>query len=138
MSAKTGISQELLRRLAGAREEDFETLRREERYAVAVYLGGYVLELLLKYAACHSLHLEALPVELQTHDLEVLLLFSGFQTALEHAPDVHASFRRIQSRWGQALRYADPETITSHDCDDMAAWLFDGTHGVAAWLKEKT
>jgi glutamate synthase domain-containing protein 2 len=137
ISAKTGIRREVLLRLADARAEEFDILRAAGRYAAAVYLGGYVLELLLKCAACRSLNLEALPVELQTHDLEVLLLFSGFQTTLETVPEVHTSFRRIQSRWSQALRYADPVEISRRDCDDMAVRLFDPNHGVASWLRKK-
>ena len=135
ISAKTGLDHDTLRRVADARGDEFDLLRRERRYATAVYLGGYVLELLLKCAVCQSLRLRALPVELQTHDLEVLLLFSGFQAELEQAPAVHDSFIGIKSKWSRGMRYTDPLAVTERDCDDMAGWLFDPDAGIAPWLK---
>jgi hypothetical protein len=137
ISAKTGLDRDILRRLADERADEFELLRRAGRYATAVYLGGYALELLLKCAVCTSLRLQALPIELQTHDLEVLLLFSGFQAELEQAPVVHDSFLGIKSIWSRGMRYTDPAAVTGRDCDEMARWLFDSVCGIAPWLKRR-
>jgi hypothetical protein len=137
ISAKTGLYRDILRVLADARADEFDLLRRAGRYATAAYLAGYVLGLLLKCAVCKSLRLLALPVELQTHDVEVLLLFSGFQAELEQAPTVHDSFLRIKSKWSRGMRYADPSAITGRDCDDMAKWLFDPVCGIVPWLKRR-
>jgi len=48
-----------------------------------MFLGGCALECLLKAAICATLKLDGLPAAFKTHDLEALLLYSGFRGELE-------------------------------------------------------
>ena len=77
-----------LRRMAEARQADAIVLHRAGRYDAAMYLCGYAIELALKARICETLNWRAFPEErgefrnyqsLQTHNLNVLLDFTGIQ-----------------------------------------------------------
>src|SRR5260221_8407212 len=82
------ISTKDLRAIARARLRDAQALLRAKRFDGAFYLCGYVIELALKARICRTLKWSGFPDSAQdfkglqsvkTHDLEVLLRFSGIE-----------------------------------------------------------
>ena len=139
LSTRTEIHKDVLRRLADARLAEFDTLRSAAppHYAAALYLGGYAVEALLKCAICQALNLDELPVVFHTHNLEVLLFFSGRYMEIQANAAVWASFNNIQVTWDEKRRYADPSTVTVAECNDLDRWLNDHISGVVPWLKAR-
>ena len=84
----TVISTKDLRAIARARLRDAQVLLRAKRFDGAWYLSGYAIELALKARICRTLKWPGFPESAQdfkglqsvkTHDLEVLLRFSGVE-----------------------------------------------------------
>ena len=82
------ISTKDLRAIARARLRDAQVLLRAKRFEAASYLCGYAVELALKARICRTLKWPGFPASakefsgfqsLKTHDLEVLLRFSGVE-----------------------------------------------------------
>lgn len=82
------ISTKDLRAIARARLRDAQVLLRAKRFDGAFYLSGYAVELALKARVCRTLKWRGFPQSgrefedfrsLKTHDLEVLLKFSGVE-----------------------------------------------------------
>jgi HEPN domain-containing protein len=82
------ISTRDLRAIARARLRDAQVLLKARRFDGAFYLSGYAVELALKARICRTLKWREFPQSgrefedfksLRTHDLEVLLKFSGFE-----------------------------------------------------------
>ena len=78
--------------IAKERLLDAESLYNAERYDGAVYLCGYSIEIALKYKICITLNWQGFPSSnnefsnfksLRTHDLEVLLSFSGIEAQIK-------------------------------------------------------
>jgi HEPN domain-containing protein len=76
-----------LRMIARARLRDAQVLLKAKRFDGAFYLSGYAVELALKARICRTLKWREFPQSgrefedfksLRTHDLEVLVKFSGF------------------------------------------------------------
>jgi len=81
-----------LRKIARARAKDASVLLRSKRFDGAFYLCGYSVELALKARICKTLKWPGFPETSQdfkglqsvrTHDLDVLLRFSGIQSRIE-------------------------------------------------------
>jgi HEPN domain-containing protein len=77
-----------LRAIARARLRDAQVLLRAKRFDAAWYLCGYAIELALKARICRTLKWPGFPESAQdfkglqsvkTHDLEILLRFSGIE-----------------------------------------------------------
>ena len=77
-----------LRTIAHARLRDAQVLLQAKRFDGAFYLCGYAVELALKARICRTLKWQGFPESardfkgfqlLRTHDLEVLLRFSGVE-----------------------------------------------------------
>jgi HEPN domain-containing protein len=73
----------VLLQISRERFADAKVLLRQKRYNGAVYLGGYVIECLLKAAVCVQLRRDTLPGEYRTHELEPLLRSSGLEADLK-------------------------------------------------------
>jgi HEPN domain-containing protein len=82
------IATKNLRAIARARLRDAQVLLRAKRFDGAFYLCGYAVELALKARICRTLKWSGFPEGtqdfkgfqlLRTHDLEVLLRFSGVE-----------------------------------------------------------
>src|ERR1022692_2762530 len=82
------ISTKDLRAIARARLRDAQVLLKAKRFDGAFYLSGYAVELALKARVCRTLKWRGFPQSgrefedfrsLKTHDLEVLLKFSGVE-----------------------------------------------------------
>src|SRR6266699_6922413 len=86
------IVPNVLKSISRARLRDAKVLLTAKRYDGAVYLCGYAVELALKARICKTLRWAGFP-ELQhefkglgsvkTHDLEVLLKFSGIEPRIK-------------------------------------------------------
>ena len=102
--------------LARARLEDAQALIDASRYDGAVYICGYALELALKHRICTSLAWTGFPEtraefqgynSLKTHDLDVLLRFSGVEAAIKGQR--HADWSTAVA-WDPEARYRQAGT----------------------------
>jgi len=94
----------LLLEAANARLQDAKALLKVKRYGGAVYLGGYVIECLLKAAVCDHLGSNQLPGQYAMHNLELLLLTAGLQGELKASAKLLSAFNLILN-WSVNLRY---------------------------------
>ena len=87
------ISTKDLRTIARARLRDAQVLLRAKRFDGAWYLCGYAVELALKARICRTLKWPGFPESAQdfkglqsvkTHDLDILLRFSGVEDGERH------------------------------------------------------
>lgn len=93
------IGRDTLSALAEERLREAETLLVAGHYGGAIYLSGYALECYLKLAICITLRWDQLRGTFKTHDLETLLLHSGFDRELRTSPEVWPSFTKILDTW---------------------------------------
>jgi hypothetical protein len=84
--------------------QDAKALLKVERYGGAVYLGGYVIECLLKVAVCDFLGAGKLPAEYAVHNLEYLLRASGLLEELRASSMLTKHFDAILE-WTVSMRY---------------------------------
>ena len=82
------IASRAMRAIARARVRDAQALLRARRFDGAFYLAGYAIEVALKARICRTLRWSGFPEtssefnglqSLRTHDLEILLRFSGVE-----------------------------------------------------------
>ena len=114
-----------LRRMAETRQGDAVILYRAGRYDAAMYLGGYAVELALKARICDTLRWSRFPSErgefrnyqsLQTHDLNVLLDFSGVQNRVRRE---YAAAWSIVRTWTPQWRYFAIGSATEGNCLEL-------------------
>ncbi|MEA3643212.1 MAG: HEPN domain-containing protein [Lamprobacter sp.] len=91
--------------------QDAVLLAEHGRYANAIYLVGYCLELGLKYAITQHLHWDSYRTEgdlrvLKSHKLPFLLQLTGQESAIKHTEDW-----QIASKWTESIRYQDPRAM---------------------------
>ena len=79
--------------VANERLRDANVLLKQKRYNGAVYLGGYVVECLLKVAICVHLNQDNLPATYRTHELFELLDYSGLLSQLQSNRKTYRSFQ---------------------------------------------
>jgi hypothetical protein len=105
------ISTKDLRAIAGARLRDAEVLLAGKRFDGAFYTCGYAVELALKARICRTLKWSGFPESAQdfkglqsvkTHDLEVLLKFSGIEARVLAK---HAAEWTVVRAWNPEQRY---------------------------------
>ena len=105
------ISTKDLRAIARARLRDAQALLRARRFDGAYYLCGYAIELALKARICRTLKWSGFPESAQefkglqsvkTHDLEVLLRFSGVE---DRVRTKHVLEWSEVTRWNPERRY---------------------------------
>ena len=100
---------------------DAVLLAEHQRYANAIYLGGYCVELGLKYAIAKHLGWESYRTEgdwhvLKSHKLNFLLAFTGSEFAVKSS-----DAWQIVNKWTESYRYDDPRGFRQEDCRDMLA-----------------
>ncbi|MCY7352643.1 MAG: HEPN domain-containing protein [Cytophagaceae bacterium] len=104
--------------IANERLIDAETLLHAHRYDGAVYLCGYSVEIALKHKICQTLNWPGFPSinkefekfkSLKTHDLDVLLSFTGIETTLK---STHLAEFSAIANWNPEARY-NPTGIVS-------------------------
>jgi hypothetical protein len=114
-----------LKRIAKARLKDSQILFNNKRYDASTYLCGYSIELALKAKICRKLNWDGFPQAnrefenckcLKTHDMEVLLMFSGLQEKIKLHYNAEWS---IISLWSSENRYKPVGTETRQTTEDM-------------------
>lgn len=91
------------------------------RYANAIYLCGYCIELSIKYAITKQLQWPAYRTEgklkfLKVHDLDVLVPLTGQEQTIKTF-----SSWSVAINWDESRRYEDPALATQQDAFDMLA-----------------
>jgi HEPN domain-containing protein len=118
---------------ARARLEDAGVLLREKRYAGAIYLAGYAVECLLKWAITRRQQRLHLPAEFEIHSLDRLLLEAGLAEALHRETAVRDTFAALADSWGPELRYL-ARAPEPREADQ----LYGDTSRVYVWITEQT
>lgn len=139
LSTKSIISQEALREIGEARLEESKALLDAGFYAGSVYLGGCSVECYLKVAVCVTLGWDKLFATFKVHDLEGLLLYSGFNARLRADADVADSFAKIRMLWriegNDDVRYRRPAEFDEPIAKRFLQYVSDPTMGVVSWLR---
>jgi hypothetical protein len=123
---------------AADRLQDADALFVAGRYASAIAMGVYSLEIHLKVRICQRLNLTALPKLFEIHELEGLLVMTALQAARNTAPhpvqqnwvDIAAEAARIHD-----LRYLPAATRGPSDAQALLQKLRDPPDGVLPWLR---
>jgi len=111
---RQAIRASVYRQAAIARLAEAEYLKKEHP-AGAIYLGGYVIECMLKWAICQrhgKIYLEDLPdqksaervIGARGHDFDFLLDVSGLRPLLKRDNQLYRNFGQM-SFWSVKLRY---------------------------------
>jgi len=119
------IAKTDLRKRARAKLKDAEILLKNKRYDGAVYLGGYVMELILKARTCRNLSWTGFPEtngefqnyrSFKTHNLDILLSLSGVEqkVKLHHFMD----WNNV-NQWNPEMRYGEIGGMSSQDAKDI-------------------
>jgi HEPN domain-containing protein len=94
----------LLLQIANERLRDVNVLYKQKRYNGAVYLGGYVIECMLKAAICVYLNRDNLPATYRIHDLSELMNRSGLVSEFRDNQSVSRNFLIVKG-WNIGIRY---------------------------------
>lgn len=99
--------------------QDAVLLKTNGRYANAIYLSGYCVELALKYAITKHLKWTRFQTDgkfkfLKVHDLDFLISLTGREVEVKRM-----SSWSIVNQWSEVKRYSDPATATSDDAESM-------------------
>ena len=114
-----------LRKIARARLRDAQVLLRAKRFDGAFYLCGYAVELALKARVCRTLRWQGFPESagdfkgfqsLKTHDLEVLLRFSGVEDQVKAK---HFAEWSVVLDWNPEKRYQAVGLLAPQQAADM-------------------
>jgi hypothetical protein len=135
--AKLGAPLSELRAAAADRLQDAEALFLSARFASAIAMGVYSLEIHLKVRICQQLNLHALPSLFEIHDLEGLLVLCGLQSARNSASAaVRQNWDEIVDRASQInqLRYQPTSNWTQAQVRTFLEQLRDPPDGVLPWL----
>ena len=112
------ISKATLHSNAREKLEDARALFDKQRYHGAVYICGYVVEFALKARICETLNVDPYPEnerEFKTHDLDKLLLFTGFRNFIL-TDDAHRKLWDIIIQgWRPETRYFDSNKFSRSD-----------------------
>lgn len=106
------------------RRVDMEVLLRAKRYDGAVYLGGYVIECLLKAAVCQWIDEETLPQRYMVHDLQWLRQ----QAALTVPQHLRRRWERVVD-WDVSVRYSSQVVSAQRGRD-----FVDAVEVIRRWL----
>jgi hypothetical protein len=126
-----------LQAAAADRLLDAEALLAAGRYAAAIAMGVYSLEIHLKVRICQKLNLHALPRLFEIHDLEGLLVMTGLLSSFSGAP------HPVQQNWVYIadesarindLRYLPSANWSQADAQTLIQKLRDPPDGVLPWL----
>lgn len=99
----------------------------------ALYLGGYAIECILKYAITRRGGLDHLPANFEIHTLDILLAASGLEKDLERQSNLQAAYATLVEYWEPALRYKAP-TLAKGE----AVRLYNYIDQLYQWMAERT
>jgi HEPN domain-containing protein len=123
------ISPKDLRTIARARLRDAQVLLKAKRFDGAFYLSGYAVELALKARICRTLKWRDFPQSgrefddfrsLRTHDLEVLLKFSGFEQRVTAKALKEWS---VVAKWNPEKRYQAIGLLKPPEAAEMVRYV---------------
>ena len=105
-------------------------------------MGIYALEIRLKVVICFRLDLQWLPKTFETHDLGLLLLYTGLSKKILQVKlplNVSKNWDSLVSRSGQLndLRYKDDTKFDKTDAEAVLAQLRGKPGGVLQWLEKQ-
>jgi hypothetical protein len=121
------ISTKDLKAIARARLRDAQVLLRAKRFDGAFYLCGYAVELALKARICRTLKWAGFPdsgseirgmQSIRTHDLDLLLRFSGVEARVKAK---HPAEWSVVLRWSPERRYLPVGLSSAQETADMIA-----------------
>ncbi len=118
--------QSVLMHIADRRRGDASALLQKKRYDGAVYLGGYVVECMLKAAICQWIGEERLPECYMTHDLNWL----REQAALVIESRLRKPWQDV-AIWDVTARYSS-QVISAQS----ARQFIDAMEVIRRWLLE--
>jgi HEPN domain-containing protein len=121
----------VLLQISRERFVDARVLLKQKRYNGAVYLGGYIIECLLKAAICVQLRRDTLPGEYRTHELGRLLRSSGLMQDLRSDAILLVRYSTVEE-WNVEIRYRGAQ------CNVQEATKFlDAVKEVQQWILNK-
>jgi HEPN domain-containing protein len=119
------IATKDLRAISRARLRDAQVLLKSERFDGAFYLCGYAVEIALKARICKTLKWSGFPQtrhefegiqSVKTHDLEILLRFSGIEDRIKRK---HLSEWSLVLDWNPEKRYQSIGQSTEQQATEM-------------------
>ena len=119
------IVPSVLKSISRARLRDAKVLLEAKRYDGAVYLCGYAIELALKARICQTLKWAGFPetqqefkglASIKTHDLEILLRFSGIEPRIKQK---YLPYWSVVLDWDPEKRYQRTGQVTQQEANDM-------------------
>jgi hypothetical protein len=122
---------------AADRLEDARALFAAGRFASAIAMATYSLEINIKVLICKRLNVVALPRAFEIHELDGLLLLAGFHTALQSAPlPVQKNWNDIMTESSSIndLRYKPSSNWSQSQAHIFLQQLCDPPDGVLPWL----
>ncbi len=123
----------MFKQVAHARLEDAAVLLDHQRHAGALYLAGYAVECLLKWAVTQKREWVYLPAELEVHDLNELLGQAGLRVPLRQRRCPERVFLGLAESWAPELRY-----LAKPPAADRAMRLYEQIVEVYDWIAEQT
>ncbi|SJM94764.1 HEPN domain-containing protein [Crenothrix polyspora] len=147
-----------IRQLAFERLEEAQILAQNGKYDGAFYLAGYSVELMLKAKVCERLGIDNLFDEqaqsghginevrkaLKTHDITVLLIFSGLKNLFDSEKSQKLELMEANSVlflasgkciWNEQSRYKAPGSQNSDDVKKLIS-LLKGNGGLLQWIEK--
>jgi len=133
------IDRDVLFDLGEVRLRESSIMFGADCFSGAMFAGGCALECFLKAAVCQTLKLEGLPTAFRTHNLEALVMYSGFRSELNSMTDVKLNLQKIVDEWGfdgrETMLYGDPRGIDADRARDFLDALNSEEAGVIPWLR---
>lgn len=130
--APGGTRGSVFKEVARIRLDDGETLLLRGRYNGAIYMAGYAIECLLKWAVTSRTGRIYLPAELETHTWDVLLDAAGLYEDLASHRALQAIYAELADRWGPDLRYRSKALLETE-----AKRLYDHMELLYDWIREQ-
>ena len=118
------MKKEDIKKVLMSHLKDAEVLLRNKRYDGAIYICGYAVELGLKYQICKRLKWLEFPPNsdfksyksLKTHDLDVLLSFTGKEKIIKSKYFADWS---VVANWNPEARYNAIGAVAKADAQNM-------------------
>jgi HEPN domain-containing protein len=116
-----------LKSIALERLADAEALMQAERFDCALYLIGYCVEISLKHRICETLNWAGFPSSnhefekvksVRTHDLNILLHFTGLENVIKSA---YLQDWTAISDWNPESRYRTIGLVSKEDATKMVS-----------------
>ena len=116
------------------RYKDARALLQTGRWGGAIYLGGYVIECLLKARILKDQGAAELPKDYWHHDLFRLMDVSRVTWEISHRQnqDIQAYVTLIAGNWDVTMRYGSTQLVNRH----QATNFLEAVKKVSRWLLE--